>query len=231
MPRETFDRDLNKLKDDILVFGSMVEQAILESMDGLRHRDLLAARRIIKHDLVLNQKRFEIENNCLVQIATQQPMARDLRVLAAILEINTELERIGDYAKGISRINLLLGDTNLIIPISDLDAMAERGLDMLHRSLSAFTSLDVVVARAIPQEDDEIDALYNQIYRELMIKMLANPILIDHANYLIWAAHNLERLGDRVTNICERIVFAATGEMQEFDVSDADNEVPMNQWL
>ncbi len=220
MPRETFERELHHLHDEILVLGSMVEQAVLDSVDALRRRDQEASKRIYRDDSLINEKRFEIENSCLVLIATQQPMARDLRALAAIMEINTELERIGDYAKGISRINVLLGKDPLIIPVTDLVTMAEKALSMLHRSLGAFVARDADAAKAISAEDDEIDKLYNHIYRELVNEMIANPANIDHANFLVWVIHNLERLGDRVTNICERTVFVVTGEMHELDVAN-----------
>jgi phosphate transport system protein len=162
----------------------------------------------------------------LTLIATQQPMARDLRTLAAVLEINTELERIGDYAKGISRITILLGDDPIDMPIVDLQLMADRGLDMLHRALGAFVAKDAETARLIPAEDDEVDALYNHIYHEMLQVIIQNPFVVDRANYLIWAAHNLERLADRVTNICERIVFVVTGEMRELDVTDQMKGLP-----
>lgn len=220
-PRETFDRNLHKLLDEVLVLGSMVEQSVLASVDALKRRDEEDARRIYHEDEKINEKRYSIENESLTLIATQQPMARDLRFLAAILEINTELERMGDYAKGISRINVLLGRE--IIPpsiMNNLQRMAELGLDMLHRALGAFVNRDVETARGIPNEDDEVDRLYNLIYREVINQMMADPATIDRANYLVWAAHNLERLSDRVTNICERIIFAVTGEMKELDVTD-----------
>jgi phosphate transport system protein len=219
-PRTTFDRQIQEIQNEVLILGSMVEEAVLEAVEALKQRDLEAAERIYHGDQKINEKRYEIENECLVLIARQQPMARDLRILAAVLEINTELERIGDYAKGISRINMMMGDEPFLIPITDLSLMAEKGLDMLHRSLSAFIERDAKTARQIPVEDDEIDALYNHIYRELIDQMIADPETIDRANYLVWAAHNLERMADRVTNICERIVFVVSGEMMELDVSD-----------
>jgi phosphate transport system protein len=219
-PRETFDRQLQQLLDELLVMGSMVEHAVIESVDSLKRRDLGASKKIYDADRYINEKRYEIENNCLTLIATQQPMARDLRFLAAILEIITELERIGDYAKGIARINIRLGDEPLVKPLVDIPKMAEKGLDMLRRSLQAFVHRDADAARLIPDEDDEIDELYNDIYRELLQIMLNDPRTVDRATYLLWAAHNLERLADRVTNICERIVFVVTGEMMELDRSD-----------
>jgi phosphate transport system protein len=220
MPRETFERELHKLEDEILVLGSMVEQAVRDSVDALKQRDLQAARCIYAGDQLINQKRYEIEHDCLAVIATQQPAARDLRLLAAILEIITELERIGDYAKGICRINLLLGDEPLVKPLVDIPRMADLGLDMLHHSLGAFVARDDQAARSIPIEDDQVDALYNRVYHDLVNIMIADPTTIDRANYLLWAAHNLERLADRVTNICERIVFVVTGEIIELDHTD-----------
>jgi phosphate transport system protein len=219
-PRETFDRQLQQLLDELLVMGSMVEHAVIESVDSLKQRDQAASKKIYEADRYINEKRYEIENNCLTLIATQQPMARDLRFLAAILEIITELERIGDYAKGIARINIRLGDEPLVKPLIDIPKMAEKGLDMLRRSLQAFVHRDADAARLIPDEDDEIDDLYNDIYRELLQIMINDPRTVDRATYLLWAAHNLERLADRVTNICERIVFVVTGEMMELDRSD-----------
>ncbi len=224
MPRETFERELKQLQNELLVQGSVVGQAVQEAVDALKRRDQRAARRIYAGDRYINEKRYEIENNCLALIATQQPMARDLRLLAAILEINTELERIGDYAKGICRINLKLGSEPLVKPLIDIPRMAELGLGMLHRALGAFVDRDAQTARSIPLEDDEVDRLYNQVYRDLLDIMIADPGTIDRANYLLWAAHNLERLADRVTNICERTVFVATGEMVELDQTDDEME-------
>jgi phosphate transport system protein len=147
-------------------------------------------------------------------------MAKDLRILAAVLEIVTELERIADYAKGIAKINLMMGFEPLVKPLVDIPRMAEKAQDMLHRALDAFVRQDVALARAIPQEDDEVDGLYNQVYRELMTYIIADPSIIQQANYLLWVAHNLERAADRVSNICERVIFTVTGEMLELDSDD-----------
>jgi phosphate transport system protein len=171
-------------------------------------------------DKKINVKRFEIENQLMILIATQQPMAHDLRLLASSLEIISELERMGDYAKGIANINIRMGDLPLLKPLIDIPRMAKIGVDMLHRALTAFVNEDIEMARRIPREDDEIDGLYNQIYRELMTFVIADPKTIERANWLLWAAHNLERLADRVTNICERTVFIVTGEMTEISSSD-----------
>ena len=213
--REIFERDLKKLQDDILVLGSMVEDALMESIKILKKRDLAGSHRLIEADRRINEKRFDIEHNTLTLIATQQPMAGDLRTLAAVLEIATELERIGDYAKGIANINLMIGEEPLVKPLIDIPRMAEKARDMLHRSLDAFVKRNVELAKLIPTEDDEVDDLYNQVYRELITLIMANPKNIDQSTCLLWVAHNLERTADRVVNICERVIFTVTGEMEE----------------
>jgi phosphate transport system protein len=214
--RTSFHRELERLQDEVLVLGSMVEKATLRSVDALRDRDVPAARVIEAEDTLLNRKRFEIEEAALLLLATQQPMASDLRRLAAIVHIVTDLERMGDYAAGIARICVLIGDEPLIKPLIDIPRMADKATSMLRRALDAFVERDVAAAEAIAHEDDEVDALYQQVYRELLMLMLANPRTIDQATHLLWAAHNLERVGDRVQNICERVVFVVTGRMQEF---------------
>ena len=213
MLRKTFETELQQVKDDVLVLGSMAEQAILNAVEALKKRDLKASRKILEDDRDINAKRFEIEKTLMILIATQQPMAHDLRFLASTMEIISELERMGDYAKGIANINLRMGDEPLLKPLIDIPRMAEKDVDMLHRSLTAFVNEDVEAARSIPVEDDEVDALYNQIYRELMTFVIQDPKTIERANWLLWVAHNLERVADRVTNICERTIFIATGEM------------------
>jgi phosphate transport system protein len=220
MTRETFDRELSRLQDEMLILGSMVENAITESVESLKKRDFAASQRLIDRDCQINERRFAIESDALVLLATQQPMASDLRTIAAVLEIVTELERIGDYAKGIAKINLLIGDRPLLKPLIDLTLMAEKARSMLHQVLDAFVRRDADLARSIPAEDDVIDALYDQVYRELLTHILQDRTLIEQANSLLWVAHNLERTGDRVINICERVVFTVTGKMEELDVKE-----------
>jgi phosphate transport system protein len=214
--RTGFHRELERLQDEVLVLGSMVEKATLRAVDALRDRDTAAARAIEAEDALINRKRFEIEDAALLLIATQQPMARDLRTLAAIVHIVTDLERMGDYAAGIAHICIQIADDPLIKPLIDIPRMAEKATNMLRRSLDAFIAHDTAAAEQIAQEDDEVDALYQQVYRELLMLMLANPRTIDQATHLLWAAHNLERVADRVQNICERISFVVTGHMREF---------------
>jgi phosphate transport system protein len=194
----------------------MVEKAVLRSVDALRERDIAAAHAIEAEDILINRKRFEIEESALLLIATQQPMAIDLRKLASIVHIVTDLERMGDYAAGIAHICIQIADDPLIKPLIDIPRMSDKAASMLRRSLDAFIARDVGAAEEIAGEDDEVDALYQQVYRELLMLMLANPRTIDQATHLLWVAHNLERVGDRVQNICERVVFVATGQMHEF---------------
>jgi phosphate transport system protein len=222
MIRKTFEHEIQQVKDEVLLLGSMVEHAIIASVEALKKRDLKAAARIIDEDSEINKKRFDIERQLMILIATQQPMAHDLRLLASTMEIISELERMGDYAKGIGNINLRMGQEALLKPLIDIPRMAQIGADMLHRSLTAFVNEDVEAAKAIPEEDDEVDALYNQIYHELMLLIIQDPKSIERANLLLWVAHNLERVADRVTNICERTIFIATGELNEIKSSNED---------
>lgn len=222
MPRQTLDREIHQLQDEVLLLGSMVEQYMLNAIDILKRRDLAAARKIYHYDEQINEKRFAIENRVLIVFATQQPIAHDLRLLAAILEVITELERMGDYAKGIAKINLLIGEDDISIPYREISHMGDMAVSMLHRSLSAFINEDVAMAQRIPQEDDSVDDLFNQIYRKNIAGMIANPETIDSANLIMWVVHNIERMADRVTNICERTIFIATGELLEINPSDSE---------
>jgi phosphate transport system protein len=218
--RKTFETEIQQLKDDLLLLGSMVEQAVLNSVDALKKRDIEASRRVYETDSQINAKRYGIEEQVMIAIATQQPMAHDLRLLASILEVAGELERMGDYAKGIATVNIRMGEQPLLKPLIDVPRMAQIAADMLHRALTAFIEEDAVAARAIPNEDDEVDGLYQQIYHELMLFVIQDPKTIERANWLLWVAHNLERVADRVTNICERTVFVVTGEIKEIDSWD-----------
>ena len=217
--RTVFHKKLREIQDDILAMGSMVSKAILRSIDALKNRDLELAHQIIADDQKINSKRFEIEEKCIQLIATQQPMASDLRIIIAILNITTEIERIGDYAVGISRIVIMIGDEPPLKPLIDIPRMAEQTVDMLRRSLDAFINRDAEAARKIAAEDDLVDHLYDQVFRELLIFMAEDPKTITRATRLMWTAHNLERAADRVTNICERVGFIVTGKMEEIDGS------------
>ena len=215
MPRSDFDRHLRLLEDDILMLGSMVEKAIAASLDALQRRDFDAAQEVIDGDDHVDSKRFEIEEKCISLIATQQPLATDLRVIIALLHITQELERMGDYAEGVAKIGIRMGDEPPLKPLIDIPRMAEKSASMLRRSLDALVNRDVVAAQVVLNDDDEVDALYEQVYRELLTYMIEDPHTIRRATYLIWVAHDLERIADRATNIAERVIYLVTGRLPE----------------
>jgi phosphate transport system protein len=217
--RSHFDLQLQRLQEDLLILSSMVDKAIDRAVDSLKRRDRALSERVIAEDDAINKKRFEIEERALLLIATQQPMARDLRIIASVIHIVTDLERMGDYAEGIEKINLLHGDQPLLKPLIDLPRMAELCRDMLRRSMDAFMVRDAEAAKQIAAEDDDVDALYDQVYHELVMFMVSDPTTIERATWLLWAAHNLERVADRDTNICERVAYHVTGRMEDINVS------------
>jgi phosphate transport system protein len=219
MTREVFHQELQTVQDSLLVMASMVEKAIQRSVYALKMRDLKLAQDVIDDDFKINQQRFGIEEQCLLLIARQQPIASDLRIIAAVLNIITDLERMGDHAEGIAKITIMIGDEPPLKPLVDIPRMDEMGRSMLRRSMDAFVKRDAETARTLAEEDDAIDQLYEQIYRELLTFMMADPGTINRATHLLWVAHNLERIADRVTNICERVIFLVTGKMDEINVS------------
>lgn len=213
MLRTGFDEQLNKLREDILALGSMVQEALLESMEYLKARDIAASKKLIKRDQIIDDKRYSIESDALALIAMQQPMAGDMRTIAAALFIANELERIGDYAKSLGRVNVRIGDEPLMKPLIDLPRMTVQAENMLGRSLQAFVTGDVSLAHAVIREDDIVDDLYDQVYAELMTLILQDVSKIRQANLLLMGAHNLERAADRCTNICERVIYSVTGKL------------------
>ena len=213
--RTDFHKRLQEIQDELLVMGNMVEEAIISSMEALKKRDLSLAQRIIDDDVKINEKRFNIEETCIQLIATQQPMAGDLRSIICVLSIITDLERIGDHAEGTAKIAVMTGDEPPLKPLIDLPRMAQKVVGMLHRSLEALIRSDVEAARQIIAEDDEVDDLYDQVFRELLTFMAEDPKILTRATRLLWVGHNLERSADRVTNICERVIFSVTGRMEE----------------
>lgn len=219
MTRETYQRHLREIQDEVLVMGSMIEKALERSMQALKERDLGLAKQVLEDDKNVDCKRFEIEQKALDLMCTQAPMASDLRVLLAVLSMITDLERMGDHAAGNAKIAIMIGNEPPLKPLIDLPRMNEKTISMLHRSLDAFINHDADTARSIVPEDDEIDNLYDQVFRELLTFMMEDPRTITRATRLMWVGHNLERTGDRVTNICERVVFMVTGKMEELNVS------------
>lgn len=222
MARDNLNLQIHQIQDELLLMGSMVEQATLQAVQALKLRDLEIARQTYNNDRIINEKRYAVENAVLILIATQQPLAHDLRLLAAMLEISSELERMGDYAKGICKVVFNLGTVNLPMPIKELEQMADMAVSMFHRALAAFVNEDAVTAKLIPAEDDEVDKLFKQAQFAIVQTIATHPEIIDHANLLLWVAHNLERMADRVTNICERTYFVATGEFMELETEPKD---------
>jgi phosphate transport system protein len=219
MTREQYAHQLETLRGDVVAMASMVEKATHRAVTALAQRDVPLAHRVVAEDRAINEERWRIEEQALLLIATQAPMARDLRVVAAAIHIVTDLERMADHAAGIAKIAVQTADQPLLKPLVDIPRMSEIARSMLHDAITAYIEDDDVAARTIVARDDDVDALYEQVYRELLTYMLADPTTIDQATHLLWAAHNLERIADRVTNICERVVFAATGRLEELAIS------------
>ncbi len=213
--REAFQEHLADLEQDVFTMGEMVCIATNRAIKAMKERNIEEGKRIIHDDIYINQKRWEIEEKSINLIATQQPVATDLREIIAILNIITDLERMGDYAEGIAKIVVKIGDQPPVKPLIDIPRMAEIAIEMINKALRAYAERDDKTARLICDQDDQVDELYNQVYRELLTIMIEDPRTITRATYLIWASHNLERIADRVTNICERIIFLVTGEMVE----------------
>ena len=213
--RSALERELEQVRSEILRMGSQVESAIERSVQALKERDADLAQEVINNDAEINQLRYTIEEKCLQLIATQQPAASDLRMTIAATHIAVELERMADHAKGTAEIVKRMYDEPLLKPLIDLPVMAQIAQEMIHAALDAFVARDASAAEKVAIRDDELDALYQQIFRELLTYMLEDPRNISRATYLLWVAHNRVRIGDRVTNVCERVVFMTTGELKE----------------
>jgi len=213
------DRQLGQLQQEVVSLAEIVDKATMRAVDALKRRDLVESQQVVQEDDYIDQKRYEIEDRCIDLIATQQPMARDLRAIIALLHITVELERMGDYAEGISKISLLMGEEAPLKPLIDIPRMAEKATSMLRNSIDSLVSRDVVKANQVLQDDDEVDDLYDQVYRELLVFMLQDPQTIQRATYLLWAAHDLERIADRATNIAERVIYLVTGKLVESGLS------------
>jgi phosphate transport system protein len=224
--RSAFDQELQNLRDNVLRLGSMVDAAIKQSIQALKEQNQTLAQQIIADDENINQLRFKIEEDCLSLIARQQPAARDLRFIVAAMNIVLDLERMADHAAGIATIVVRMGSQPLLKPLIDLPRMAQISQDMLRASLDAFVTEDDKAAMDIPPRDEEVDQLYNQIFRELITYMIEDPRTVTRAMYLLFCAHNVERIADRVTNICERVAFVATGRMEEIP-SEIGSDVGM----
>ncbi len=219
MTRVEYAHQIQELRDDVVAMSSMVDKAIARSVDSLKRQDVNLARQVFNADADINQLRWRTEEAALNVIATQAPMASDLRLISSVIHIVVDLERMGDHAAGIAKIVLETADEPLLKPLVDVPRMSELARAMLADSITAFIEGQEEAAREIAQRDDEVDQLYDQIYRELLTYMMADPTTINRATHLLWAAHNLERIADRVTNICERVIYSVTGELEEIAVS------------
>ena len=215
MSRKALNQETQEIKNEVLLLSSMVEQAVMDSAGALKDNDFDRSQQVLANDFHINRKRYEIEISIVVVMATQQPVARDLRILAASLDICSELERMGDYAKELANINIRSEGLSLPAILKDIYSMAEKAVDMLHRAMTTFADDDIQTATAIIAEDDMIDAGYTRIYYEAVNNVLGDPRNIERVNYVLWIAHNLERLGDRTTNVCERVIYIVTGERPE----------------
>jgi phosphate transport system protein len=217
MTRTAYIQSIRELQDGVMSLGSMVEKAIGRAVDSLRNQDVTLAQRVIDEDTAINEARWNLEDNAIHLMALQAPMASDLRRIAAVMHIATELERMADHAEGVAVLTLRTAEEPLLKPLVDIPRMADLGRELLVESLDAFIENDAERARQIARRDDEVDRLYEQVYRELLTFMISDPRTITRATHLLWVAHNVERIADRVTNICERVVFVVTGEMEELN--------------
>ncbi len=217
-PRATLDQEARAINDDLLRMQKLVDQSILRSVDSLKRRDQTLAQQVIDEDVEINDLRFKIEEACLSLIATQQPAASDLRSVIAAMHMVVEMERMADHASGIAKTVIMMGDEPLLKPLVDIPKMAELARDMLRDSLKAYNARDAEKARRIAVRDDDMDGLYRAVFDELVKIMSKTPGSATRATYLLWCAHNLERIGDRVTNIAERVIFVNTGDMQELNL-------------
>ena len=215
--RATLDREIQELKADLLAMGDMVDRAIDRSIQALKDRDMELAQQIVRDDEKINEAEESVKDRVITTIATQQPMASDLRIIMAVSALVTELERMGDHAAGIAKITLRMGTLPPLKPLIDIPRMAEKGRWVMQEELKAFIDQDVERARNAALCDQEVDALYDQIYRELLIFMMDDPRSITRATYLLWVAHNLERISDRATNIGERVIYMVSSRTEDLN--------------
>ncbi len=219
MEKATFQKHLQEIQNDMLAMGSLVDKAINRAIEALKKRDLNLAHQIIAEDAKINQQRFSIENKCIALVSAELLPPGDLRIVISVLNIITELERIGDYATGIGKIAIMIGDEPPLKPLIDIPRMGEITVEMIDKSLQSFLNRDVELAKQVISLDSVVDSLYDQVFRELLTFMMVDPKTINRATRLIWVAHNLERAADRATNICERVIFTVTGKMEEIGAS------------
>ena len=215
--RVVFEEKMNHLQDQLHKMGSLVEGAIARSIESLRTQDQVMARAVVCGDESIDYLQQEIEQKCLEVIATQQPMAKDLRRIATLFKITNDLERMADYATSIADITLRIGDEPLIKPLVDIPRMAVLSQRMVKKALDAYVREDVELATTVGPDDDEVDQLFKQIFRELLTIMMENPRTISQASHLLFVGRWLERMSDHATNIAEEVIFLVTGERQRLN--------------
>jgi len=212
--RTILDQELSQLKENIIRLGSAAGESIDQAMAALQSRDVALAQQVILHDEAINQTRFEIEEQALLILATQAPAASDLRAVIAAIHLAVELERIGDHAAGIARLVERMEDEEEIDTLHKLPQMAKRAREMVQQGMNAFIQHDAELAINMIKRDDKIDRQYGKLFRGVLEEM-KDDTYIRRATFLLWVGHNLERIGDRATNIAERVIFMCTGEFVE----------------
>jgi phosphate transport system protein len=220
--RSLLDRELTHIRDNIIRLGDMVDKAIEKAMFALDTRNVALASEVVINDEEVNQLRHDIEEECLRVLATQQPAASDLRTVIAAIHLTIELERIGDHAAGIARLVERLDKEDEIDTLHKLPKMAKRARQMLQDGITAFVNHDATLANDMIKQDDKIDRQYRRLFRETLQEM-QDAAYVRRATFLLWAGHNLERIGDRATNIAERVIFMVTGEFVEVPFDDSDD--------
>jgi phosphate transport system protein len=227
--RSELDQELNNLRDMLYRMEGMVSEALQRAIESLKKQDAELAQKVIRDDDAINRLRWEIEQYCVTVIATQQPVATDLRLILAVVHIAVEMERMGDHAAGVAKVTLEICDEPMLKPLIDLPRMAEVSIEMVHEGVRAFINGDADVAHDIIERDDEVDGLHNQIFRELITYMLEDPGTIRRATHLLWASHAVERFADRATNIAERILFVTSGRLEDLTSEATDAAVAPDQ--
>lgn len=215
--RQNFQNSLLELQQNILRMGSLVEEAIAGAVESLRRQDVEKAGRVLEGDRAIDDLELEIEDECMKLIATQQPMAKDLRKIGTAFKIITDLERMGDYACDIAKITKRISDQPLIKPLIDIPRMAELAQKMVKESLDSYVREDVGLAMAMSRDDDLVDHLHGQVFRELLTFMMEDPHTIKQATYLLFVSRYLERIADHATNIGERVIYLVTGERKDLN--------------
>lgn len=213
--RQVFQQRIDALQDSLVRLSDMVCVAISDAVTALKERDQELAQHVVANDRELNELRFEVDETCLALLATQQPAASDLRRILSAMSVVQDLERMGDHAANVARIVIRMAGEPPLKPLIDIPYMARRCCDMLRRAITAYADTDAEAAKVISEDDEIVDQLYEQVFRELLTYMIEDERTIPRAMHLLFVAHNLERIADRVSNICERVLYIKTGEMKE----------------